>query len=118
MSDNAQRAPCTVAPLVLQVIEAGWFRFEPDQQMPVPAAAQMINGEWWCPRFGCDSLEASMDALETMMRNAAVSGAAVRRTLDGPVGDRDYCLICRREIMTESGHVCTSCANDQAERQP
>jgi len=45
--------------------------------------------------------------------NAAVSGAAEPRTLDGLVGDidRDYCLICRREILTESGHVCSSCAN-------
>jgi len=45
--------------------------------------------------------------------NATVSGAAEPRTLDGHVGDinRDYCLICRREIMTESGQVCSSCAN-------
>jgi len=46
------------------------------------------------------------------MPNATVSGAAEPRTLDGPVGDREYCLICRREIMTESGHVCSSCANN------
>ena len=47
--------------------------------------------------------------------NAAVSGAAEPRTLDEPVGDREYCLICRREMMTESGHVCSSCANKKAE---
>ena len=31
--------------------------------------------------------------------------------LDGHVGDREYSLICRREMMTESGHVCRECAN-------
>jgi|GEM_PF-895496 len=48
-----------------------------------------------------------------MWSNGAVSGAADPHTLDGPVGDieRAYCMICRREIMTESGHVCPSCAN-------
>jgi len=63
------RGTDTVDPVVLQVIEAGWFRFEYKPGEQLPAAAQMINGEWWCPRFGCDSLEASMDALESIMQN-------------------------------------------------
>ncbi|MBF0098700.1 MAG: hypothetical protein HQM05_15350 [Magnetococcales bacterium] len=74
MSDNAQRAPCTVPPIVLQVIEAGWFRFQYKPGEQIPAAAQMINGEWWCPRFGCDSLEASVDAMEAMMQNIQNQG--------------------------------------------
>jgi len=36
------------------------------------------------------------------------------RTLDGLALniERAYCLICRREIMTESGHVCPSCSDE------
>jgi len=42
--------------------------------------------------------------------NAAISG-----TVKGPVGDieRSYCLGCRREIPTESGHLCPSCAKKE-----
>ena len=31
--------------------------------------------------------------------------------------ERSYCLICRREIMTESGHICPSCTNAINERR-
>jgi len=37
------------------------------------------------------------------------------RTLDGPVGHREYCLGCRREVMTESGHLCPSCSGEKVE---
>jgi len=59
----------TLDPIVLQALEAGWFRFEYKPGEQLPAAAQMINGEWWCPRFGCDSLEHTLD----MMQNREIS---------------------------------------------
>jgi len=42
------------------------------------------------------------------------TGLDVPRTLDGHVGDieRAYCLICRREMMTEAGHICPSCSDE------
>jgi len=49
----------------------------------------------------------SPSGVKPTSENAAISG-----TVKGHVGDieRSYCLGCRREIPTESGHVCPSCA--------
>jgi len=49
-----------------------------------------------------------------MVQDATLTGGKNRqKETNELVGDtnRDYCLMCRREITTESGHVCTSCAN-------
>jgi hypothetical protein len=60
---NASAAPGTLDPLILRVVEAGFIRS--DATHP---AAQMYDGEWWVPRYGCDSLEACMDELETILQ--------------------------------------------------
>ena len=36
---------------------------------------------------------------------------SVKEGNDGNDIERSYCLICRRELMTEAGHICPSCAN-------
>ena len=59
----------TVDPVVLLVVEAGWFRFEYKSGEKLPSDAQMINSEWWCPRWGCDSMQVSMDTMEAMLQN-------------------------------------------------
>ena len=46
-------------------------------------------------------------AVEAMRGNVP----SVKEGNDGNDIERDYCLICRRELMTESGHICPSCAN-------
>jgi hypothetical protein len=45
--------------VVLQVLSAGWVKCDE----LVPDGAQMLDGEWYAPKWGCDSLEASLDAL-------------------------------------------------------
>jgi len=69
-----------------------------------------IRGWWRRKCCRCGRSETSRDfktwTLFSAGHNAAVSGAAEPHTLDG----RDYCLGCRREIPTESGHLCTSCS--------
>jgi len=79
---------------------------------PHPLAIECVQLK---DRLGRAGLYRTMQAMEDVVKavgwelaeNAAVSGAAEPRTLDG----RDYCLGCRRELMTESGHVCPSCAD-------
>ena len=77
--NNVGAAPGTLGAVVLRVVEAGFFRS--DVTHP---AAQMYDGDWWAPRFGCDSLEACMDELETIIsQNAEGQGCrASRHTLD------------------------------------
>ena len=62
-----------VVRLVLQVVEAGYSREQADSN-----AAQMYSGEWWEPRFGCDSLEACMDELESILSHNAKTHAEAR----------------------------------------
>ena len=56
--------------VVLQVVSAGWekFGYEPPNTK-LPDGAQMIDGEWYIPKWGCDSLEASLDALQAILQN-------------------------------------------------
>jgi hypothetical protein len=56
---------------VLRIVEAGWFRYDLKRGEPLPAEAQMINGEWWSPRFGCDSLNMCVDAVREILPNAS-----------------------------------------------
>ena len=63
------RVSGTLDPIVLQALDAGWFLFEYKNGDKLPAAAQMINGEWWCPRWGCDSMQVSMASIVSMLQN-------------------------------------------------
>ena len=49
---------------VMRAVAAGWEPLVVEEYELLPANAQMIKGAWWAPRFGCDSMEATIDALE------------------------------------------------------
>jgi hypothetical protein len=74
--------------LVLRVVEAGFFRSNENHP-----AAQMYAGEWWLPRFGCDSLAVCMGEVEEMLtQNASLhrtEPAAGSGTVRGLVGASD-----------------------------
>ena len=53
--------------VVLQVVSAGWEKFGYKPNTKLPDGAQMIDGEWYIPKWGCDSLEASIDALYAIL---------------------------------------------------
>ena len=55
---------------ITQVLEAGWERFKYEPSVKLPDEAQMIGGEWWVPKRGCDSLQSSIEELETILSAA------------------------------------------------
>jgi hypothetical protein len=59
--------------VVLQVVAAGWEKFGYEPNTKLPDGAQMIDGEWYIPKWGCDSLEASLNALQASLQNNALS---------------------------------------------
>ena len=59
--------------VVLQVVSAGWEKFGYEPNTKLPDGAQMIDGEWYTPKWGCDSLEASLDALQAILQNAEIA---------------------------------------------
>ena len=59
------KAPTSESTVVLQVLSAGWVKCDE----LVPDGAQMLDGEWYAPKWGCDSLEASLDALQAILQH-------------------------------------------------
>ena len=65
----APRGHGSLDSVVLQVLSAGWEKFGDEPNTKLPDGAQMIDGEWYIPKWGCDSLEASLDALQAILQN-------------------------------------------------
>jgi hypothetical protein len=42
-----------------EAIETGWVEVSADD----PAASQIVDGKWYAPKFGCDSLEMTIEAI-------------------------------------------------------
>jgi hypothetical protein len=63
--------------VVLQVVSAGWEKFGDEPNTKLPDGAQMIDGEWYIPKWGCDSLEATLDALQAILQNDKLTGSAL-----------------------------------------
>jgi DNA-binding XRE family transcriptional regulator len=57
-SRSTQTNKCTLHPLVLRVLSAGFERGDGNLD-----GAQMIDGEWWIPKWGCDSINHMLDQL-------------------------------------------------------
>lgn len=71
MSD-AKRNECTMNPLVLRVLSAGYERGDGNID-----GAQMVGGEWWIPKLGCDSVDHMLDQLAfELSQNANATGLA------------------------------------------
>ena len=57
-SRSTQTNECTLHPLVLRVLSAGFERGDGNLD-----GAQMVGGEWWIPKWGCDSIDHMLDQL-------------------------------------------------------
>jgi hypothetical protein len=65
--------------VVLQVVSAGWEKFGYEPNTKLPDGAQMIDGEWYIPKWGCDSLEASLDALQAILQHEKADARRVEQ---------------------------------------
>jgi len=100
----ASAGGCSLDSLVLQVLNAGWVKCDD----LVPDGAQMLDGEWYAPKWGCDSLEASLAILQNVKVLADALRVGSSGWLDGSTAPKDgsYIVAVGRVIYSDDFTTC------------